>query len=354
MKLLSLKMPKELKVEELRDEYGRFLLSPLERGFGVTLANSLRRLLLSSIQGAAIISVKVNGAHQEFAVLPGVLEDMTEIILNLKKVRVQIRDGKQKHLYLNVKKKGKINAGMIETTEGIEVMNKEQHIATITEKGAGLKIDMLADIGRGFVPAEMFKNQNAPVGTIFLDAIFSPVKKVNYKIEKTRVGKRTDYEKLFFDIWTDVTIRPEEALALAASILEDHIRLLIKFEEEPEIIETEEVDKGVEKIRKLLSIKVSELELSVRSNNVMKQAHIKTLGDLVQRTEAEMLKFRNFGKKSLTEMNNILKSYELAFGMEISKYKKVGSTEDDDFNIETVEPVKVEKDDDKEKKKKKK
>lgn len=354
MKLLSLKMPKELIVEELRDDYGSFLLSPLERGFGVTLANILRRFLLSSIQGAAIISVKADGVLQEFSVLPGILEDMTEIILNLKKVRVQIRDGKQKHLYLNVKKKGEVNAGMIEETEGIKIVNPEQHIATITEKNGELKFDMVADIGRGFIPSETFKNPNAPIGTIFLDAIFSPIIKVNYKIETTRVGKRTDYEKLFFEVWTDKTMKPDEALALSAKILRDHINLLIRFEEEPEVIETEEVDKAVEKIRKLLSIKVSELELSVRSNNVMKQAHIKVLGDLVQRTEAEMLKFRNFGKKSLTEMNNILKSYELSFGMDVSKYKKAGKAENGEFDFEIEKPIKTEKEDEEEKKQKKK
>ncbi|OQX56366.1 MAG: DNA-directed RNA polymerase subunit alpha [Candidatus Cloacimonas sp. 4484_209] len=341
MKLLSLRMPKELKVEELRDDYGRFLLSPLERGFGVTIANGLRRILLSSIQGAAIVAIKVDGALHEFSVLPGVLEDMTEIILNLKKVRVQIRDGKKKHLYLNVKKKGEVNAGMIETTEGITIANPQQHIATITEDNGQLKFEMVADIGRGFVPSEMFKNPNAPVGTIYLDAIFSPIKRVNYRVETTRVGQRTDYEKLLFEIWTDKTIKPDEALALSAKILRDHINLLIKFEEEPEMIETEEIDKNVEKIRKLLNIKVSELELSVRSNNVMKQAHIKTLGDLVQRTEAEMLKFRNFGKKSLAEMNNILKGYGLSFGMDISKYKKDGKLEDEDFDMDMAKPVKT-------------
>ncbi len=350
MKLLSLKMPKELKVETLNDNYGRFLLSPLERGFGVTIANSLRRILLSSIQGAAIISVKADGVLQEFSVIPGVREDVTEIILNLKKVRVQIRDGEQKKLHLKVSKIGDIDASMIETAEGITIMNPEQHIATITEKGTELDFEMVADIGRGYVPAETFKTANAPIGTIFVDAVFSPITRVNYKVETTRVGQRTDYEKLFIDVWTDKTIRPDEALALSAKILRDHINLLIQFEEEPEIIETEEVDKGVEKIRKLLNIKVSELELSVRSNNVMKQAHIKTLGDLVQKTEAEMLKFRNFGKKSLAEMNNILKSYGLQFGMDVSKYKKGGKIEDEDFDLEMAKQIKPEKEETTEKK----
>jgi DNA-directed RNA polymerase subunit alpha len=279
---------------------------------------------------------------------------MSQIILNLKRIRVQIRDGKQKNLYLKVDKKGDVNAGMIDTTEGVEILNQEQHIATITESGTKLKFDMVADIGRGFVPAEAFKNPNAPIGTIFLDAIFSPVKRVNYRIEKTRVGQRTDYEKLFLDVWTDKTIKPDEALALSARILKDHINLLIKFEEEPEMIETEEVDKNMEMIRKKLNIKVSELELSVRSNNVMKQAHIKTLGDLVQKSEAEMLKFRNFGKKSLAEMNKILKDYGLTFGMEVSKYKKTGAVEDDEFEIDMVKSLKTEKEEETQKKKKKK
>jgi len=330
MKLLSLKMPKELKIDMLEEKHGRFLLAPLERGFGITIANSLRRILLSSIQGAAIISVKAEGVFQEFSVLPGVREDMTEIILNLKKVRVQIRDGKQKQLHLHVKKPGQITAGIIKTTEGIIVSNPDQHIATITEKGGEIKFDMVADIGKGFVPAETFKTTNAPIGTVFLDAIFSPVTKVNYKIETTRVGQKTDYEKLSIDVWTDGTIKPDEAIALSAKILRDHINLLIQFEEEPEIIETEEVDKELQEIRRKLNIEVSELELSVRSNNVMKQAHIKTLGDLVKKSEAEMLKYRNFGKKSLAEMNKILKSYDINFGMDISKYIKHVAVEEED------------------------
>jgi len=354
MKLLSLKMPKELKIEKLKDDYGRFLLSPLERGFGVTIANSLRRVLLSSIQGAAIISIKAENVMHEFSILPGVLEDMTEIILNLKKVRVQIRDGKQKHLYLNVKKKGEVNAEMIETTEGIKIMNPEQHIATITGNDGGLKFEMVADIGSGFVPSEVFKTPNAPIGTIFLDAVFSPIKKMKYWIETTRIGQRTDYEKLFFEVWTNKTITPDEAVALSAKIIRDHINLLIRFEEEPEIIATEEVDKDVAKIRRLLNVKVSELELSVRSNNVMKQAHIKALGDLVQKTEAEMLKFRNFGKKSLAEMNNILNSYGLSFGMDVSKYKSGGKIGDGDFDLDMVRTVKQTKGKKGEKKQKKK
>jgi DNA-directed RNA polymerase subunit alpha len=335
MKLLSLKMPKELKIEELRDDYGSFILGPLERGFGVTIGNSLRRIIISSIQGAAIISVKADSVMHEFSVIPGVLEDMSEIILNLKKVRVQIRDGKKKKLSLDVDKKGEVNAGMIETEQGIKIMNPDQHIATITDKKGKLKFDMIADIGRGFKPAEEFKSPKASVGTIFLDAVFSPVRRVNYRIETTRVGQRTDFEKLFFEIWTDKTIAPDEAFALSAKILQDHLSLLIRFEEEPEMIETEEVDKDVRKIRRMLNIKVSELELSVRSNNVMKKENIETLGDLVQKTEAEMLKSRNFGKKSLAEMKNILKSYGLSFGMDISKYKKSGEVgEENEGEIE--------------------
>jgi len=334
MKLLSLKMPKELKIEELKADYGRFLLTPLERGFGVTLANNLRRVLLSSIQGAAIISVKAEGVMQEFSVIPGVFEDMAEIILNLKKVRVQIRDGEEKHLYLNVSKKGDVNAGMIEITNDLVVMNPEQHIATITEKSGKLKFDMVADIGRGFVASETFKSNKAPLGTIFLDAVFSPITKVNYRVKTTRVGQRIDFEQLSFEIWTDKTIKPEEALALASKIIKDHVSILIRFEDEPEMIETQEIDKDTEEIRKKLNIKVGELELSVRSSNVMKQAHIKTLGDLVQKSEAEMLKFRNFGKKSLGEMNNILSNYGLSFGMDTSKYKRNGKLDDDDFDMD--------------------
>lgn len=344
MKLLSLKMPKELRIEELRDDYGSFILGPLERGFGVTIGNSLRRIIISSIQGSAIISVKADSVMHEFSVIPGVLEDMSEIILNLKKVRVQIRDGKKKHLSLDVNKKGEVNAGMIETEEGIEITNPDQHIATITDKKGKIKFDMVADIGRGFKAAEEFKDPKSPVGTIFLDAVFSPVRRVNYRIETTRVGQRTDFEKLFFEIWTDKTISPDEAFALSAKILQDHLSLLIKFEEEPEMIETEEVDKDVRKIRRLLNIKVNELELSVRSNNVMKKENIETLGDLVQKTEAEMLKSRNFGKKSLAEMKNILKSYGLSFGMDISKYKKSGES-DEDYDPDIEKSPKQESDD---------
>jgi DNA-directed RNA polymerase subunit alpha len=322
MKKKSLQMPKrvEIDTETFSDDYGRFIVGPLERGYGTTLGNALRRVLLSSIEGAAITSVRIDGVVHEFSTIPGVLEDVTEIVLNLKQVRARLAGDKPQTGWLAANSKRELKAGDIECEADVEILNPEQHIATLSSD-AKVRMEMTFDSGRGYVPAEQLKDPRQPIGAITLDAFFSPITKVNYRVENTRVGQRTDYDKLILDVWTDGTIRPDDALAHAAKIVKDHMMLLINFEEELEP-EEEEIDEEVERMRELLSRSVDELELSVRSSNCLAAAKIKTLGDLVQKSEVEMLKYRNFGKKSLGELNSILKKQGLSFGLDISKYVK--------------------------------
>ncbi|KPJ54298.1 DNA-directed RNA polymerase subunit alpha [candidate division TA06 bacterium DG_24] len=322
MKKKSLQMPKrvEIDTETFSDTYGRFVVGPLERGYGTTLGNALRRVLLSSIEGAAITSVRIDGVLHEFSTIPGVLEDVTEIVLNLKQIRARLTGERSKTVWLTSDNKRELRAGDIETDVDVEILNPEQHIATVSSD-AKVRMEIQLGTGRGYVPAEQLKDPRNPIGTIALDAFFSPITKVNYRVENTRVGQRTDYDKLILDVWTDGTIRPDDALAYAAKIMKDHMNLLINFEEEAEQ-EEEEIDEEVERMRELLARSVDELELSVRSANCLAAARIKTLGDLVQKSEVEMLKYRNFGKKSLGELNGILKKLGLSFGMDISKYVK--------------------------------
>jgi DNA-directed RNA polymerase subunit alpha len=333
LKIRPLQMPKRVKVDKdnLSETYGKFVVSPLERGFGLTIGNALRRVLLSSIQGAAITSIKFEGVLHEFTTIQGVLEDVPQILLNLKKVRFRMLGDAPKIVNIKITDKNEVTAADIETDGNIEVINPDLHIATLTDDSvfdATLKVD----VGRGYVPAEQLKDRKQPIGTIALDAMFSPVTRVNHSIENTRVGQRTDYDKLILEIWTDGTVTPEGALSHAAKIIKDHMLLFIIFEEEPEEEPAQEVDEETERIRKLLNTSVEELELSVRSSNCLKQADIVTLADLVQKTESEMLKYRNFGKKSLAELVNILKGHGLSFGMDVSKYiTKDRKKEDDDF-----------------------
>ena len=314
-------MPKGVELDEstFSDRYGRFIAEPLERGFGHTLGNALRRILLSSLQGAAITSLKIDGVLHEFSTIPGVVEDVTEIVLNLKEVRIKLHTNHSKKVVVELKKAGELKAVAFQTDTDIEILNPEHHIATLN-KDADLMMEVIMNTGRGYVPAELNKKQEAPIGTIPLDAIFTPVTKVNYRVENTRVGQRIDYDKLILEIWTDGTITPDDAMATAARILRDHLKLFISFEEEPEEIEIEEVDEETVRIRNQLKMSVDELELSVRSSNCLKAAEIKTLLDLVQKTEAEMLKYRNFGRKSLQELNTILSDMGLSFGMNVSRY----------------------------------
>jgi len=323
MKLKSLQMPKEAMIDQstIAKNYSKFIIEPLERGFGITLGNALRRTLLSSIQGAAPISLRIDGILHEFSTIPGVYEDVTEIVLNVKQIRVKLLGDEPKTITLDAQKKKDYKAGDLKADPEVEILNPEQHIVTLTDENK-LKMEIEIGCGRGYVPAEQNKKPDAPVGTIFLDAFFSPVTKVNFWVENTRVGQRTDFDKLFLEVWTDRSITPEDALGLASRILKDHLQLFIKKDEVIEMAPEEVVNEEVLKIRNLLKTKVDDLELSVRSSNCLRAANIQTLEDLVKKTESEMLKYRNFGRKSLTELTNILSKLGLSFGMDVEKYKE--------------------------------
>jgi DNA-directed RNA polymerase subunit alpha len=323
MKWKSLQMPKEIGVDKatLADKYTKFIVEPLERGFGLTLGNALRRTLLSSIQGVAPVALRIDGVLHEFSTIPGVYEDLTEIVLNIKKLRLKLDGDEAKKLLLETGKKGRFSAKHIKTNGEMQIMNPDLHLVEITED-IKFKMEIDTGIGRSYVSAEQNKKADAPVGTIFLDSMFSPVEKVNFAVENTRVGQRTDYDRLILEVWTDGSITPEDALCFASKILKDHFQLFIKLEEELEMAEEEEVDEETLRIRNLLKSRVDELELSVRSSNCLRAANIQTLEDLAQKTEAEMLKYRNFGRKSLTELSSILNELGLSFGMDVSKYKE--------------------------------
>jgi DNA-directed RNA polymerase subunit alpha len=331
MKWKSIQMPKEIITEEGTStaRYSKFIIQPLERGFGTTLGNALRRVLLSSIQGAAPVSMRISGVLHEFSTIPGIYEDVTEIVLNVKKLRFKLLGDEPKTLVLESKKRGELKAKDLQIDSQVEILNPDLHIANLTES-ADFRMEIDIGWGRGYVASEQNKREDAPVGTIFLDSMFSPVTKVNFNVENTRVGQRTDYDRLFLEIWTDGTITPEDALCFAAKLLKDHLQLFIKMEERLEIAEEEKVDEETLRIRNLLKMRVDELELSVRSSNCLRAADIQTLADLVQKTESEMLKYRNFGRKSLTELNGILNELGLSFGMDISKYEEPIKEKDKD------------------------
>jgi DNA-directed RNA polymerase subunit alpha len=323
MKWKSLQMPKEIKMEEssMNETYTKFIVEPLERGFGITLGHALRRTLLSSIQGVAPVALRIDGVLHEFSTISGVYEDITEIVLNIKRLRLRLNGDEPKTVNLEINKKGSYSAKDIKTDGEIDVLNPDLHLVKTTED-VKLKMEIDVGMGRSYVTAEQNKRPEAPVGTIFLDSMFSPVEKVNFTVENTRVGQRTDYDRLIMEVWTDGSLTPEDALCFSSKILKDHFQLFIKLEEELEIAEEEEVDEETLRIRNLLKTKVDELELSVRSSNCLRAANIQTLEDLVQKTEAEMLKYRNFGRKSLTELSSILSELGLDFGMDVSKYKE--------------------------------
>jgi len=309
----------EIGTETSTDFYGRFVCEPLERGFGITLGNSLRRILLSSLQGAAIVSIKFNGVPHEFATIPGVKEDVTDIVLNLKEVNLNVIDEEEEiKVFLDNKGEKVITAGDIICDGTVEVMNPDQHIATLN-KDAVLHAEMTVKTGRGYVPAEKNATEDKSVGVIFIDALFSPIRRVTYVVGNARVGQRTDYDKLTLEIWTDGTVVPQDALAFAAKILKEQVTPFINFEEEEEEVEKEEEEEE-EKINENLFRSVSELELSVRSSNCLKNANIKHIYELVQKTESEMLKTKNFGRKSLNEIKGILEEMDLQFGMELEDF----------------------------------
>jgi len=319
MKWRNLLMPKEVEKDESvsTPTYGKFKIEPFERGFGYTIGNSLRRTLLSSIQGAAVVAVKIDGVQHEFDTIDGIKEDVTDIILNLKQLIVMMHCDEPKFLTLETEKKGEITAADIKEDAEIEILNKDLPIATATKK-VPLKIEMLMGHGRGYVSADSHNLDDYEIGLIPMDSNFSPVVKVKYEVKNTRVGQRVDFDSLNLEIYTDGSVTPEDALGYGAKILKDHFLLFIHFDEEPfEEEEEEEVDEELLKMRELLSRNVEELELSVRSSNCLKAAKIRTLGELVQKTESDMLKYRNFGRKSLKEITDILEGMGLHLGMDV-------------------------------------
>ncbi|MGD0398002.1 MAG: DNA-directed RNA polymerase subunit alpha [Syntrophobacteraceae bacterium] len=311
--------PKRLEVESTEpNTYGKFECEPLERGFGVTMGNALRRVLLSSLQGSAITNVKVDGVLHEFSTIPGVLEDVTDVILNLKEVRFKVTgDGSLRRLQIEKQGEGQVSARDIQTGAMVEVLNPDQHICTLA-RDARLRMELTIRQGKGYVPAEKNIEENQPIGTIPIDAIFSPVRKVNYTVTQARVGQITDYDKLTLEIWSDGSVKPEDALAYAAKILKDQLSIFINFEEEAEAQEEEVRTEPA--FNDNLFRGVDELELSVRSANCLKNADIRHIGELVQRTEQEMLKTKNFGRKSLNEIKEILSEMGLSLGMKIDDF----------------------------------
>jgi DNA-directed RNA polymerase subunit alpha len=301
--------------------YGKFVCEPLERGFGITCGNALRRIILSSLYGAAITSVKFEGVMHEFSVVPGVLEDVSEIILNLKQVRLKVSDPETKTVTIVAKGEGAVTAGDIVSGDGrVTVLNPEQHIATLTSD-AELNMTMAVRVGKGYSLAENNKDEDAPVGTIAIDAVFSPIKRVNYVVGNARVGQRTDYDKLTLEVWTDGSVQPEDALAYAAKILKDQMTTFINFDEEAEPDRERGADRGSEpQFNENLYRSVEELELSVRSANCLKNANILKIFQLVQKTENEMLKTKNFGRKSLNEIKEVLSEMGLSLGMKLDGF----------------------------------
>lgn len=312
--------PRRMEVDEGTHTpfYGKFVCEPLERGFGITLGNSLRRVLLSSLQGAAITSVRIENVLHEFSTIPGVKEDVTDLILNLKKVRLRLHTAQKKAIRLEAVGEGEIRAGDIITDDTVEIINPEQTLATLSKDGR-LTMSMNVEWGKGYVPAEFNKTEEDPIGTLALDSVFSPIRKVSYNITNARVGRKTDYDKLTLEIWTNGTVYPEDALAHAAKILREQFLVFLNFEEE-EKVRTDERPLPPPEINENLFRSVSELELSVRSANCLKNADIKYIGELVQRTESEMLKTKNFGRKSLNEIKEILADMDLQLGMGIPNF----------------------------------
>ncbi len=320
VKLGRFEMPNRLTREEetATPTYAKYIAEPFERGYGYTVGNSLRRVLLSSLEGAAITSVKIEGCLHEYATLPGVVEDVSDIILNLKRVLIKLHTRTPRTLVLKASKEGEVKASDIQIDSNVEILNPDALIATLNKK-TNLQIEMNVGIGRGYWPAEKNKQPSQPIGVIPIDSIFTPVKKVKYSVENTRVGQITDYDRLILEIWTDGRINPEDALKQSSAILQRHLDVFVDYDKNYiEFEKGETAQRGEEaRIEKLLATPISEIELSVRSANCINNADIKTIGDLVVKSEAEMLKFRNFGKKSLTEIRNILSTMGLSLGMKL-------------------------------------
>ncbi|MBF0593772.1 MAG: DNA-directed RNA polymerase subunit alpha [Candidatus Omnitrophica bacterium] len=323
VKWRDFQMPKRLECDEATytDRYGKFVAEPFERGYGVTLGNSLRRVLLSSIEGSSVTSIRIEGVQHEFSTIPGVLETVSDIILNIKELVLRSHSKTPKAVYIKASKKGDVKAKDIISDETIEVLNPEHHICTITSD-ISLNIELEVCRGRGYVPAEQNKKEGSPVDAIAIDSIFTPIEKVNFYSENTRVGQRTDYDRIILEIWTNGAMNPKEALLYAANILQRHLDVFVSYGQLPEEEEEEEeVSAEEEALYAKLRLPISELELSVRSSNCLKDANIKSISELVRKTEEELLEFRNFGKKSLTEIQDLLKVMGLSLGMKIDTKK---------------------------------
>ncbi len=309
--------PRKLETEPSSSgTYARFTCEPLERGFGTTLGVGLRRILLSSLQGTAVIGVKIDGVHHEFTSIPNVMEDVTDVVLNLKEVVIKSFDSKSRVLRLDKDGEGKVTAGDIQAPEGVEIMNPD-HVIMTCAKGARVRMELEVGSGRGYVPAERNKHPGMPVGMIPIDALFSPVRKVNFNVTNARVGQQTDFDRLSLEVWTDGTVRPEDAVAYAAKIFKDQLSIFINFQEVAEPVAESKVSEEQAKLHENLWKSVDDLELSVRSANCLQNANIRYIGELVQKSEAEMLKTKNFGRKSLKEIKEILSEMGLALGMKI-------------------------------------
>jgi DNA-directed RNA polymerase subunit alpha len=318
--------PKRLEVDQdsLTHTFGRFHAQPFERGFGTTIGNALRRILLSSIEGAAITAVKIDGVLHEFSSIPGVVEDTTDILLNLKQIPFRIHSDHPETLTLSAEGPGEIKAGNIQLTANAEVLNPELPVCTLSEEGK-IAMELRLQRGRGYVTADRNFDEDLGIGYVPLDSVHSPVRKVNYRVEDARLGQTTDYDKLVLEVWTNGAISPQDAVAMAAKLMKDHTAIFINFEEAPE----EDLDfpsSDDERLLEQFSRSVDELELSVRSYNCLKNANIKSIGDLVTRSEAEMLKTKNFGRKSLNEIKDILAEMGLSLGMEIPGKVKTRSS----------------------------
>lgn len=316
----SLICPKGLVVERdsFTDRYGKFVLEPLERGYGVTLGNSLRRVMLSSLQGAAIAAIKIEGAQHEFSALPDITEDVTDIILNLKEVELKLVEGSHKTAFINKQGPCVVTASDIKCDSSLKILNPEKHICTIAAGGL-FKAEISIAVGKGFVPAGQFRNESQSVGTIPIDALFCPIRKVNYNVTNARVGRQTDFDSLVLEVWTNGAINPEDAVGVSAKILKEQLSILINFPEDIEPVVREE-DVASERFNENLLRSVDELELSVRSANCLANANIKRIGDLVEKTESEMLKTKNFGRKSLKEIKEILGEMGLSLGMKLDSW----------------------------------
>ncbi|HET7559802.1 MAG TPA: DNA-directed RNA polymerase subunit alpha [Limnochordia bacterium] len=308
--MIEIEKPR-IETVEMDENYGRFVVEPLERGYGITLGNSLRRILLSSLPGAAVTSLKIDGVLHEFSTVPGVVEDVTDIVLNMKQLLVKLDSDEPVRAQFSFEREGAISAGDLDLPAGVTVLNPDLHIATL-EKGADFRMELTLEKGRGYVPAERNKTADMPIGVIPIDSIFTPIRRVNFRVEDTRVGQITDYDRLILEVWTDGSITPDEAVSLGAKILTEHLRLFTHLTDGADDVEIM-VEKEEEKQDRVMEMAIEELDLSVRSYNCLKRAGINTVEELTRRTEDDMMKVRNLGKKSLQEVKEKLAALSLSF-----------------------------------------